>query len=136
MSGKVLLDTNILLYALEPDTERSRTADAIVAQGGVISVQVVNECAAVLRRKPKWDWADVNAALAGFKAVCSGPRSLTAATHDAALIIAEGDGLNIYDALIVASALEAGCTTLLTEDMQHGRVIDGRLTIHNPFATV
>jgi len=39
----------------------------------------------------------------------------------------------IYDALIVASALEAGCTTLVSEDMQDGRVIDGRLTIRNPF---
>jgi predicted nucleic acid-binding protein len=54
--------------------------------------------------------------------------------HEAALEIAQRDRLSFYDALIVAAALEAGCSTLLTEDMQDGRVIDGRLTIQNPFA--
>jgi predicted nucleic acid-binding protein len=54
--------------------------------------------------------------------------------HEAALEIAQRDRLGFYDALIVAAALQAGCSTLLTEDMQHGRVIDGRLTIQNPFA--
>ena len=49
-------------------------------------------------------------------------------------MIAERDGLNVYDALIVASALEARCHMVLSEDMQNGRVIDGRLTIRNPFA--
>ena len=40
----------------------------------------------------------------------------------------------IYDALIIASALEAGCGTLLSEDLQDGQLIDGRLTVRNPFA--
>jgi predicted nucleic acid-binding protein len=42
---------------------------------------------------------------------------------------------HIYDALIVASALEAECTTLYSEDLQDGQVIDGPLTIRNPFTT-
>jgi len=50
-----------------------------------------------------------------------------------ALKVAERDGVAFYDALIIAAALEAECATLLSEDMQHSRVIDGRLTILNPF---
>ena len=38
-----------------------------------------------------------------------------------------------WDSLIVAAALDAGCTTLFSEDMQHGRVLRGQLTIVNPF---
>ena len=58
-------------------------------------------------------------------------RALTRETHAKAVILARDDQLSFYDALIVAAALEAGCDTLLTEDMQHGRVIQG-LTISNP----
>jgi predicted nucleic acid-binding protein len=54
-------------------------------------------------------------------------------THDQALRIAERYGFQIYDSLIVAAALEAGCTTLYSEDMQDGQSID-TLTIRNPFA--
>lgn len=55
------------------------------------------------------------------------------ATHNEAVNLATRDGIAFYDALIVASALGAGCDVLLTEDMQDGRVIEGRLTICNPF---
>ena len=59
-------------------------------------------------------------------------RSLTADTHAKALALAREHGLAFYDALIVASAIEAGCDILYSEDMQHGRTIGG-LTIRNPF---
>ena len=61
------------------------------------------------------------------------PVPLTLAIHEAALALASQHSFSLYDALIVASALEACCDTLLSEDMQHGRVIDTRLTIANPF---
>ena len=54
--------------------------------------------------------------------------------HEHALMIAERHGIRIYDALILASALGANCTTLYTEDLQDGQVIDRRLTIRNPFS--
>jgi len=38
-----------------------------------------------------------------------------------------------WDSQIIASALESGCNILFTEDMQHGQVIEGILTIKNPF---
>ena len=53
--------------------------------------------------------------------------------HDAALRLAGQHGFHIDEALIVAAALEADCVTLYSEDLQSGQVIDGRLTIHNPF---
>jgi predicted nucleic acid-binding protein len=58
---------------------------------------------------------------------------ITPATILAALTVAERYGFSHYDSLIVATALEAGCSTLYSEDMQHGQLIDNRLTIINPF---
>jgi len=63
------------------------------------------------------------------------PIPITEETHDAALRLAGQHGFHVYDALIVAAALEGDCTTLYSEDLESGQVIDGRLTIHNPFST-
>ena len=57
---------------------------------------------------------------------------MTFETHRTAISLAARYQFAFYDALIVASALEAGCDTLLTEDLNHGQLIEGRLTIHNP----
>ncbi|MDO9707662.1 PIN domain-containing protein [Paracraurococcus lichenis] len=128
------LDTNILLYAaLQPDP-RSEAARALLAQGGVVSVQVLNEFAAVARRKLRRPWPEIRQALDAIRILCPAPRPLTDATHDAALGLAERHGFPFYDALIVAAALEAGCTVLVSEDFQHGQVVEGRLAIRNPFA--
>jgi len=128
------LDTNVLLYAaLQPDG-RSDAARAVLARGGVVSVQVLNEFAAVARRKLRRPWPEVRQALAAIRALCRPPLALTLDTHDAALGIAERHGFQLWDALIIASALEAGCATLLSEDLQDGQVVEGRLTIRNPFA--
>jgi len=78
-------------------------------------------------------WPDVTEALGAIRILCPSPIPITAELHDAALGLAEQHGFHIYDALIVAAALEAGCTTLYTEDLRSGQVIDGRLTIQNPF---
>ena len=53
--------------------------------------------------------------------------------HDRGLKVAERYGYAVYDAMIIASALLPGCTTLYSEDMQHGQVIDGELSIQNLF---
>ncbi|MBN9561726.1 MAG: PIN domain-containing protein [Alphaproteobacteria bacterium] len=133
MSGKAFFDTNVLVYATAEHDARWPMATALLAGGGAISTQVLNEFASVARRKLKWSWPEIRDGLAGFQILCPNPLPLTVATHDAALVIAERDGVAFYDALIVASALEAGCSTLFTEDMQDGRRIAGRLTIRNPF---
>ena len=124
-------DSNILIYAFSTDARRDR-ALAAIADGGVISVQVLNEFTNVLRKKQKQDWPVIEAALNSVRFRFPDIMPLTADTHGAALGLAREHGLAFYDALIVAAAVEAGCNTLYSEDMQHGRAI-GALTIRNPF---
>ncbi|SRR5258708_39292165 len=133
MSAKAFFDTNVFVYAIIQDDPRSDHAEELIAQGGTVSVQVLSEFAAVARRKTKMPWVEIRRALDGIKALCPDPLPLTLDTHIEALAIAEKYGYRIYDALIVASALEARCTILYSEDMQDGQVIDGRLTVRNPF---
>jgi predicted nucleic acid-binding protein len=106
----------------------------MVEQCGIVSVQVLNELASVAHRKLKMSWQEVASALGAIRILCPSVVTMTAETHDAALRLAVRDGFHVHDALIVAAALEAGCGTLCSEDMQSGQVIGGRLTIRRPFA--
>ena len=133
MNGKPFFDTNILVYTVGEHDERTAVAESLLAGGGVVSVQVLNELAAVMQRKLRMPWDEIIEALTAVRVFCPSPTSLTPETHDTALALARRHRWHIYDALIVAAALEAGCSTLYTEDLQDGRVIDGRLTIVNPF---
>ena len=58
---------------------------------------------------------------------------LSEETHDLGLQVADRYGLSVYDAMIVATALLAGCKTVISEDMQDGQVVEGRVRIRNPF---
>jgi predicted nucleic acid-binding protein len=107
-------------------------ARALFATGGKLSVQVLNEFAAVSRRKQKRDWREIAEAISDVLALVDPPLALTLELHAAARALAEDHQLSFYDALIVAAAIEAGCDTLFTEDMQHGRSFGG-LSIVNPF---
>ena len=131
--SRPFLDTNVLLYAaLQPD-HRSEAARALLRGGAVISVQVLNEFANVARRKLRRPWPETLRALAAIRVACPDPRPITLAVHESALVLAERTGYAFYDALILAAALEAGCDTVYSEDLQDGQVIEGRLTIRNPF---
>ena len=70
-----------------------------------------------------------------MRVLCPTVIALDLATHDDALRIAERYGYSMFDALVVASALQAGSDTLWSEDMHDGMVIDSRLRISNPFRT-
>jgi predicted nucleic acid-binding protein len=124
-------DTNILVYAQQANGKADR-ARALLAGGGKLSVQVLNEFTAVSRRKQRREWREISEAIVDVLAVVDTPLALTLELHAAARAFAEDHRLSFYDALIVAAALEAGCDTLFTEDMQHGRKFGG-LTIVNPF---
>ena len=134
MNDKVFFDTNVLIYVIGQKDGRTEVAESLITDGGVVSVQVLNELVAVGRRKLGMTWEDIGEAVAAIRMLCPSPVSLTMETHEAALRVAEKYGYHIYDALIIASAMEAGCVTLYSEDLQDGQVIDGRLTIRNPFA--
>ena len=138
MSGLAFLDSNILIYAtLDADgvsrDVRSDVARTLLERGGVISVQVLNEFANVARRKLRRAWPEIMRSLSDIRALFPPPMPLTLETHVAAVALAGRHGFSFYDALIMASALEAGCTALLSEDMQDGLVVEGRLTVRNPF---
>ena len=133
MLADVFFDTDILVYAVTEGDPRSARAEELLAAGGVLSVQILNEFVSVARRKMSMPWSDVVEALDAFRVLCPSPLPITIEMHEAALEIAEKHGYSIYDALVIAGALESGCTTLLSEDLQDGRTIDGRLTIRNPF---
>jgi predicted nucleic acid-binding protein len=115
---------------------RRELAQQLVAQGGVISVQVLNEFVAVARRKMRMPWEDVIVALDAVRILFPSPVSITLEAHEAALKIAQQYGFGIYDAQIAAAALEAKCELLYSEDLHHGQVIDRKLTIRNPFRVV
>jgi len=133
MPGKAFLDTNVLIYAVTQSDARAARAEELLIAGGVISVQILNEFAAVARRKLQMPWAEVGEAVEAFLVLCPSPIPVTLEIHEAARAIAEKLGCNIYDALVVAAALEAGCTTLYSEDFQDGQRIEGKLTARNPF---
>jgi predicted nucleic acid-binding protein len=133
MSSEAFFDSNVLIYAMVSGDSRRERAQQLVAQGGVISVQVLNEFVAVARRKMRMPWKDVIEALNEVRILFPSPVSITLDTHEVALKIAQQYGFGIYVAQIVSSAIEANCSTLYSEDMQDGQVIEGRLTIRNPF---
>ena len=125
-------DTNVLLYLLSGDITRADRAEAALATGGVLSVQVLNEFASVAMRKIHMPLDEIREVLATVRALCK-IVPITEATHDKGIEIADRYGLSIYDAMIVASALIADCEILLSEDIQEGQVFDGALKIQNPF---
>lgn len=125
-------DTNVLLYLLSADATKADRVEETLAAGATISVQVLNEFAAVALRKLGMTVAEVRDALEPIMAICK-VLPITVETHKRGLQIAERYRFAVYDALIIAAALDAGCSTLYTEDLQDGQVIDDVLTIRNPF---
>src|ERR1700674_6012657 len=133
MRVEAFFDTNVLIYAVALNDPRNARAEELLALGGTISVQILNEFVSVALRKISMSWREVTGALDAFRVLCPSPLPITIEMHEAALKIAEKHGYNIYDALVVSAALEAGCATLYSEDLHDGQTIDGQLTIRNPF---
>ena len=129
--GRVFFDTNVLLYLLSADERKADRAEALLAEGGVVSVQVLNEAASVCRRKLKLPWPEVRELLDAVKACCE-VMPLALDTHQRALDLAERYQLSLYDALICAAAQNADVAVLYTEDLQDGLVLGG-LKVCNPF---
>jgi len=115
------------------DAAKAGRAEALIAEGGTISVQVLNEITNVARRKMLLDWDEVHLLLSTVRGLLD-VIPLTIRIHEAGLTLAERYQLSTYDAMIAAAALDAGCTTLWSEDMQHGLLIDDSLRLRNPFS--
>jgi predicted nucleic acid-binding protein len=126
------IDTNVLIYFAASTPEKANRAEAVIAAGGFISVQVLNEVANVARRKMRLSWPELRSLSNTLRSLLT-IREMTVETHEIGMRIAERYGLSIYDAMIAASALQADCDVLWSEDMQHGLLINRRLRIANPF---
>lgn len=126
------VDTNVILYLLDGGA-KAEAAEALLAERPRISVQVLNEALVNCRRKAGMDWVEAGEFLAGVRSLCL-VEPLTVRTHEVGRAVAERYQLNVYDAMIVAAALLAGCTTLYSEDMHPGLLVEGQLRLVNPFA--
>ena len=124
-------DTNVLFYLLSKDVVKADLAERLLASGGVVSVQVLNEFASVAYRKLAMTIPEIREILSAIRAVCI-VKPLDIETHELGLDMAERYGFSIYDGFIIAAAVRAGCSAVYTEDMQHGQTID-KSTIRNPF---
>ena len=133
-AAEAFFDTNVLLYLLSADAAKSERAEALLADGGQVSVQVLNEFAAVTSRKLRMTWDEIGELLSTVRRACR-VEPLSIETHDRGLLIARRYGLALYDSMIVASALIAGCRTLYSEDLQAGQVFDRQLRVVDPFST-
>lgn len=124
-------DTNVILYLLD-ESPKAEKAEHLITQGGMISVQVLNETLVNCIRKAAMSWQEAGVFLDGICQICP-VVSLTSTTHEIGRALGERYGFSVYDAMIVAAALQNQCTTLYSEDMQDGLLVEGRLTITNPF---
>lgn len=125
------LDTNVILYLLD-EGPKAEIAERLVASGSMISVQVLNETLVNCLRKAGLSWQEAGQFLEGISALCP-VVALTPATHEIGRALGERYGFSVYDAMIVAAALQNHCTTLYSEDMHDGLLVEGLLRIVNPF---
>lgn len=125
-------DTNVLLYLLSADAAKADRVEEALAAGGTISVQVLNEFTSVALRKLGMKVSQVREVLELITEICE-VIPLTTQIHRRGLQVAERYRFSFYDALIVAAALESRSTTLYSEDLQDGQVIDRVLAVKNPF---
>jgi predicted nucleic acid-binding protein len=132
MSADPFFDSNVLLYLVSDDGAKADRAEALLAEGGMTSVQVLNEMSNVAIRKHGMSWSQVGTLLEPVRALCR-IEPLSEATHDLGAHLAMRYQSSVYDAMIVAAALLAGADTLYSEDMHDGLLIEGRLRIRNPF---
>ncbi len=132
MNPVFAIDTNVAIYAFSKDARRIVAMELLGARPK-ISIQVLNEFTSVSLRKRKVEWSEIEEALDIISQLASSTRALGYEVHDLARVVAQRYKMGFYDSLIVAASLLDRCDVLYSEDMQHGLVIDGRLTITNPF---
>lgn len=125
-------DTNIILYALSDETRRKEQVVELLDNGCTLSTQVLAESANVMRRKFGCSLTEIEGFHDTLLGICR-LQCIESTTIRQALLVAGRYGFSVYDSLIISTALDAGCATLYSEDMQHGQLIDNRLTIINPF---
>jgi predicted nucleic acid-binding protein len=126
------LDSNVILHLASGEEAKADRAEELVAKGGTISVQVLNEVANVSRRRMGMSWTETRNFLSMVRALLK-VAPVTIEVHEAGLDLAERYRLSLYDAMIASVALREDCDTLFSEDLPNGLFINGRLRVVNPF---
>lgn len=132
MPGKVFIDTNIIIYSLGKNSTKAHIVAPLFLDRPCISTQVLSETVNVTTKRLGLVTSDVRQLIKTLHEVCH-VELITMSTIEVALNIQDRYKFSWYDSLIISSALDAGCHTLYSEDMQHGQLIEGRLKIVNPF---
>lgn len=131
----IFVDSNLwlYLYLLDQDPNKRRLLIEKMIDGGpwVITSQVLVEVGANLCRKGRMPEAQIRTALTDISDACL-IHHLDQAVLLRASRIRESDTVSYWDSLIIAAALESRCVELWSEDMQAGRIFDGKLTLRNP----
>jgi len=135
MPAKVFIDTNIVIYALGPASDKASVVAPLLVGRPTISTQVLTEVTNVVSKRLAMPFAEIRRLLTKLEALCQ-VELINAKTIHSGLDVMERYRFSWFDSLIIAAALEAGCETLFTEDLQHGQVIENRLTIFNPFLPI
>jgi len=131
VSSREFFDSNVLIYLFTDDRPKAAISEKLMADGGTVSVQVLNEFAWVFSRKIKKTVDEIRRHLVPVRALCN-VVPVDIETHEFGLDIAKRYRFSIYDSMLLAAAIRAKCQTFYTEDLQHGQVIEG-LTVRNPF---
>ncbi|KOR29244.1 nucleic-acid-binding protein [Achromatium sp. WMS3] len=127
------IDTNVVIYTFAQDEIKQNIAIDLLATRPVSLVQVLSETANIMKKKLGFDNSSIRSIVARIASECATILPISLATLQYGLELSDRYGFSHFDNLIVASALEAGCTELYSEDMHHRLVVDKRLTIINPF---
>jgi predicted nucleic acid-binding protein len=137
MIGRLFVDTNILIYALDPSEPAKRQVSADLLRETIktrtltLSPQSLNETYRVLTQRRKL--MPVEQARGYIRTLAPwAVAPLDATTTERAFAVQDEVGTSWWDSLMLASALQAGCRLFASEDLQDGREIDG-LRIANPF---
>ena len=133
MTSSFALDTNILIYLYDSFEDRKRDiSESLLIDEPFISAQVISEFLNVTKRLQKLPKREIlekcNKVIAQCEII-----PMSQEIMDRALFLINRYDFQLFDSIIIASALEANCNILYSEDLQHNQLIENRLTIINPF---
>jgi len=136
MSARAFLDTNILIYLYsESDADKRQAAyETLDRYQCVTSLQALNEACNTWFKKYSWNGIKIREHLDNIELVCDEIVPVSRNTLNTAISLKDRYSYSYYDCLMLASALESNSSIIFTEDMSNGQVINGTLTITNPFA--
>jgi predicted nucleic acid-binding protein len=135
-SHRITLDTNILIYAVDLDAGQKNDMarewlGAVARHDGILTVQALGEFYHATTRKALLSQTEAESYIDNWRAVFT-VVAANEVTLENAIAATRSHGFSFWDAMICVTADQAGCATVLSEDMQHGRKLGG-MEILNPF---